>query len=451
MWHLHDILCRVSWTWEFFLFLLRGVFIAIADHYIMYIRTGRVWLGKRNRAASLMRGDLVMQLAASSPRHSTANEKTIFLQLNRSFIDRRLWAGLNEVGAGPSAIVTGVSYGGIGFYTALNLLLSGVNVHGVARNGRQAERSRYLLASAVDRQLLLHKEWNGQVGRMFVHACDMSDTAAVCNFSDAVAADPALRIIICNAGPMCSPPRLSQQHLEEQFATHHVGHSLLMLRLLQCRLQSSRSQSMAVALPPPWRMVVLTSAAAATANPTAASTFHEWSSQEELEHCFSRFDGYGNAKMSELLFAFSLARFVERHRILAATCTVNVLHPGPIRSRIIPNSQLPLQWLLDGEAAALLRMTPVIASMYVVDLALSRRHEHSNGHFFRMGQDQTIYYRDMVNNARQRSGFKNSTLFPGIPGPAVSLSHAKQQWMWTETVDYFATKELIDGRLFSLS
>ncbi|CAJ1031041.1 hypothetical protein Q4I32_005724 [Leishmania shawi] len=448
MWKMQKMLCRVLWVWEFFLFFLRGIFIAITDHYIMYIHTGRVWLSKRNQAPSLMRGDLVMQLAASSPHHSAATEKTIFLQLNHSFIDRRLWVGLDEVGVGPSAIVTGVSYGGIGFYTALNLLLSGVNVHVVARNGQKAERARYLLASAVDRQLMLHKEWSGRVGRVLVHTCDMSNTAAVCDFSDAVAADPALRIIICNAGPMCSPPRLSQQHLEEQFATHHVGHSLLMLRLLQRRLQSSRLHLMA--MPPPWRFVVLTSASAATANPTAVSTFHEWDSQEELERHFSRFDGYGNAKMSGLLFAFSLAHFIEKQQILAATCTVNVLHPGPNRSHIIPNSQLPLQWLINGEAAALFRMAPVIGSMYVVDLALSRRHEHSNGHFFRMGQNQSVYYRGMVHDARQRTGFKNSTLFPGIPGPAVSLSIAKQQWMWTATLNYFTAKELIDARLFSL-
>ncbi|KAG5499078.1 hypothetical protein GH5_03780 [Leishmania sp. Ghana 2012 LV757] len=451
MWSVHAMLCSAVWAWEFLLFLLRCTLIVIADYYVMYFHTGLVWLGKRNQAPSLRRGDLVMQLAASSPHHSSANEKTIFLQLNYSFIDRRLWTGLNEAGAGPSAIVTGVSHGGIGFYTALNLLLSGVNVHGVARNGRQAERARYLLASAVDRQLMLHKEWSGRVGRLLVHACDMSDTAAVYDFSDAVAADSALRIIICNAGSMCTPPRLSPQHLEEQFATHHVGHSLLMLRLLQSRLQSSRSHSMAMAPLPPWRIVVLTSAAAATANPTAASTFREWGSEEELARHFSRFNGYGNAKMSALLFALSLARFVEQQRILAATCTVNVLHPGPIRSRIMSNSQLPLQWLLDGPVAALIRMTPVIASMYVVDLALSRRHERTNGHFFRMGQDQTIYYGDKAHDPVQRAGFKNSTLFPGIPGPAVSLSVAKQDWMWASTVDYLAAQELIDFRLFSLS
>ncbi|KAG5474154.1 hypothetical protein CUR178_04266 [Leishmania enriettii] len=278
----------------------------------------------------------------------------------------------------------------------------------------------------------------------------MSDTAAVYDFSDAVAADPALRIIICNAGSMCTPPRSSPQHFGEQLASHHVGHSLLMLRLLQIRLQSSRSHSIAMAPLPPMLTQRCATAAAATANPAAASTFREWGNEEELARHFSSFDGYGNAKMSALLFAFSLARFVERQRILAATCTVNVLHPGPIRSHIMSNSQLPLQWLLDGAVAALIRMTPVIASMCVVDLALSRRHERSNGHFFRMGQDQRIYYGDMVHDPLQRAGFKSSTLFPGIPGPAVSLSVAKQDWMWASAMDYLAAKELIDARLFSL-
>lgn len=445
------MLDQLVWGWGFFLFMLRGTLIAIADFWVMYIRSGRVWLGKRNQASSLVRGDLVMQLAASSPHHSTANEKNIFLQLNHTFIDRRLWMGLNDAGTGPSAIVTGVSYGGIGFYTALNLLLSGVNVHGVARNARQAERARQLLTSAVDRQNMLHKEWSGRVGKFLVHVCDMSDTTAVANFSNVVATDPALRIIVCNAGPMCSPPRLSQQGLEEQFATHHVGHSLLLLRLLQARMAHLRARSMAVLAVPPLRIVVLASAAAATGNPTDESTFYEWDSPAELERHFNRFDGYGNAKMCELLFAFALARFVRQQRLLAPSCTVNVLHPGPIRSRVIPNSQLPLQWLLDGEAAALFRMTPVIASMYVTDLALSERYERVNGHFFRMGEDQTLYYRDMVHEARYRTGFfTNSTLFPGIPGPAVSLSLAKQQWMWEATMNYFAAKDLVDTRMFSL-
>lgn len=445
------MLAQVFWAWGFFLFMLRGTLIAIADFWVMYARVGRVWRGKRNKPSSLVRGDLVMQLAASSPHHSTANEKNIFLHLNQTFIDRRLWMGLNDASSGPSAIVTGVSYGGIGFYTTLNLLLSGVNVHGVVRTARQAERTRQLLNSAVERQMMLHKEWSGRVGRFLVHVCDMSDTTAVMNFSDVVGTDHALRIVVCNAGPMCTPPRLSQQGLEEQFATHHVGHSLLLLRLLQARMAYLRARSLAMSATPPLRIVILASAAAATGNPTAESTFREWGSVEELEKHFSRFNGYGTAKMCELLFAFALARFVRQQRLLSPSCTVNVLHPGPIRSRVIPNSQLPLQWLLDGEAAALFRMTPVIASMYVTDLALSERYERVNGHFFRMGEDQTVHYRDMVHEARHRTGFfTNSTLFPGIPGPAVSLSLARQQWLWESTMGYFAAKELVDTRLFSL-
>ncbi|KAG5490346.1 hypothetical protein JKF63_00466 [Porcisia hertigi] len=452
MWRVLDMLQSVSWAWGFSVFLLRCTLILIADYYIMYVRIGRVWLGKRNQAPSRVQGDLVMQLTASSPHHSTADEKTIFLQLNYSFIDRRLWAGLNRADACPSAIVTSVLHGGIGFYTALNLLLSGVNVHGVVRNGRQAERTRYLLSSAVERQLMLHKEWNGRVGRVLVHTCDMSDTAAVCDFSDAVAADPALRIIVCNSDSMCSSPRLvpQQEELKKQMAMHHVGHHLLLLRLLQNRLQ--RSGSIAVALPPPWRIVVVASAAAATANLTRVPPLPpEWGDQEKMDGPFNPFEAYYSVKMSELLFAFSLARFVERQEILAVTCTVNVLHPGPTRSSDMLNCQPPLQWWLGGEAPALLfPMTPVIASLYVVDLALSRRHERTSGHFFRMGQDQTLYYSDMVRHARQRAGFfKNSALFPGMPGPIVSLSPTKQHWVWTATINYLAAVESIDARIFA--
>ncbi|KPI86284.1 hypothetical protein ABL78_4667 [Leptomonas seymouri] len=445
------MLAQFLWGWSFFLFVLRGTLVAIADLWVMYGRVGRVWLGKRNQASSLVRGDLVMQLAASSPHHSTANEKNIFLQLNYTFIDRRLWMGLNDPATGPSAIVTGVSYGGIGFYTALYLLLSGVNVHGVSRSARQAERARQLIKSAVDRQKTLHKEWNGRVGRFLVYVCDMSDTKAVLNFSNVIATDSALRIVVCNAGPMCSPPNLSRQGLEEQFATHHVGHSLLMLRLLQARMEHLHSRSIAVSVAPPLRLVVLASAAAATGSPTAHTTFQEWESVEALQQHFDRFSGYGNAKMCELLFAFALARFVRQQHMLSLSCTVNVLHPGPTRSRVIPNSQLPLQWLLDGEAGALFRLSPVIASMYVTDLALSERYERVSGHFFRMGEDQTLFYGDMVSEARYRTGlFKNSTLFPGIPGPAVSLSLEKQQWMWATTMNYFDSKGLVDARMFSL-
>lgn len=434
----------VVWVWEFILFLIRGTCIAIADFYMMYTRIGLVWWHRRQqRPPSMEKGDLVMQLAPQSPHHSRVNAMDELLHLNESFIDRQLWAGMSASSV-PSAVVTGVSYGGIGFYTALNLLACGMNVHGVVPTPKDAQLAERMMQLAIERQSKLHKDWAGRTGRMMIHLCDISDTTAVSRLADTLQSDSQLRVIICGAGPMASPPRLSRQGLEEQFATHHVGHSLLTLRLLQHRQRSHGPISTSR-----WRIVFLASGAAATANPTMESTFKQWTSVDALTEHFSRFAGYGNAKMCELLFSFALARYVQRERRLAPYCTVNVLHPGPIRSRVIPNSELPLQWLLDGELAALFRMTPVIASLFVTDLALARRHEHINGHFFRMGEDEMVYAADVVRDPVRRSGFvRNSTLYPGIPGPAVALSVDKQEWLWSATLDFFEKLKLIDTRGF---
>lgn len=467
-----QVICAVC---GYLLFLVRGTCIAIADFWVMYVRVGKVWREPLGRAPSLERRDLVMQLSAQSATHSRLCATDELLHLNEGFVDRGLWRGLSEASAAPSVLVTGVSYGGIGFYTALHVLLSGANVHGVVRSPAKAEEAEWMMQAAVDRQCRLHKDWAGRVGRVMMHTCDMSDTVAVYSLADKLFSDPNLRVVVCNAGPMSSPLRLTPQRLEEQFATHHVGHSLLLLRLLQHRLDAangadssggsttsnsaggsrhrggalpSRSQYASPA-PPHWRIVIMASGAASTANPTAMTTFHKWSSVDNLWWHLSRFSGYGNAKMCEQLFAFGLARFVASDRQLAPYCTVNALHPGPIRSRVIPNSGLPMRWLLDGEMAALFRMTPVIASLYVTDLCLSRRHDQTSGHFFRMGEDQTAHYADMVADPKKRWGwFRNSTLFPGIPGPRVSLSETKQDWLWNATLAYMENHGLIESNFF---
>ncbi|EPY21284.1 hypothetical protein STCU_08616 [Strigomonas culicis] len=407
----------------------------------MYMRVGVVWRRNRCRPPSMERQDLVMQLAPQSPYHSKVSVTDMHLHLNASFIDRQLWKSLSNNNALPSAVVTGVSYGGIGFYTALHLLLSGVNVHGVVRSDTQLRQVAHMMQVAVDRQCVLHKEWMGKIGRIMLHLCDLSDTAAVSRLADTILTDPNLRIVVCSAGPMCTPVGLSPQGLEEQFATHYVGHSLLLLRLLAHR----RASNVPVRTLPPWRIVLLSSGTAATAAPNDFTTFHQWPDAAQAATFSSPFSGYNNAKMCELLFGLALSRVVRTERRLA-TCTVCMLHPGPTRSRALANSGLPLQKWLHGEAAALLCVSPVIAALFVVDLALSKRHEQANGHFFRMGEDQTVYHQKMIHHPETRKGFfRNSTLFPGIPGPEVALSIGNQNWLWRATIRYFVENKLIDA------
>lgn len=469
----------------YFLFLFRGTCAALGDFWVLYVHTGRAYQQPRFRVPKLAGGDLVLQLATQSLSHSRLCVKDEILHLNESFLDRGLWRGLSEASAAPSVIVTGVSYGGIGFYTALHVMLCGANVHGIVRNPEKGEETEKMMQVAVNRQCRLHKEWRGpgRVGRIMLHTCDMGDTVAVSQLADKLISDPNIRVIVCVAGPVVTPLRLSPQNLEEQFATHHVGHSLLVLRLLQHRLSASSSVVPAASAlpsapekgaiaegknsgnggvntaavsqhyggphPPPWRIIVAAAASSAAACPTDATAFHRWANTKELWWRATRFSCYDNAKMCELLFAFALARHVQADRQLAPYCTVNVLHPGPARSRALLNSKLPFRWLADGNVAALLRLTPVIASLYVVDLCLSRRHEQTSGHFFRMGEDQSEYHASMLANPAERRGFfRNSTLWPGIPGPRVALSTQRQDWLWNATLDFFESQGLIEPKVF---
>ncbi|KEG13949.1 retinol dehydrogenase 14 [Trypanosoma grayi] len=427
-------------------FILRALIICIVDLYIMYFRVGLVWRRRRSRPTSMERRDLVMQLAPQSPTHSRLSSSDMILVLNESFLDRALWKGLCASGAQPSAVVTGVSYGGIGFYTALNLILCGFNVHGVTRSQKSVNQAERMMQIAVERQSRLHKEWMGKTGRLIPHQCDMSDTAAVSNLCTILSRDPDLRVVVGTAGTAAAPPRLSPQRLEQHVATHHVGHSLLMLRLLQYRLQQRNIPS---SLWPHWRFVVVVSPHAGTSNLKVESIFDSHDDEEVFRSTFDRYSGYSHAEMCKLLFAFSLSRFLERENRLASLCTVNVVDPGPARSHVIANSQLPLSSILDSNIAAIFRLSPVISALYVTDLCLSKRVDDVNGHYFRMGEDQTAVFAALQKDMEARAGiWVNSPLFRGTPGPVVSLSTRMQDAVWRFTLSYFTSHALLEAKAF---
>ncbi|RNF06109.1 retinol dehydrogenase 14 [Trypanosoma rangeli] len=429
-------------------FVLRGILVALVDFYIMCVRVGFVWRRRCDRQPSMGRRDLVMQLAPQSPRHSRLSSADMILALNEPFLDRALWMGLDFGRAQPTAIVTGVSYGGIGFYVALNLILCGFNVHGVCRTLQSVRCAERKMQFAVERQCKLHKGWVGKTGRLIAHVCDMSDTVAVSNLCTVLLRDANIRVVVCGAGCMATPPRLSPQRLEEQFAAQHLGHGLLMLRLLQHRIQQLK---VCTSARPRWRFVVVSCAFPRVTDPTQEDMFHSYEDDEEAEFCstFNRYDGWSRAEMCRLLFALALSRYVERDRRLAPFCTVNVLHPGPTRSRMIANSRLPLAGVLDSSIGALLRLSPAITALYVTDLCLSKRLDDTNGHFFRMGDDQAASFTALQKNAEARVGFwVNSLFFTGIPAPAISMSTSKQNALWRFTLSYLTSHALLDAKIF---
>ncbi|ORC90279.1 retinol dehydrogenase 14 [Trypanosoma theileri] len=431
---------------EYVYFIIRNILVALVDLYIMYARVGLVWRRRRHRPASMERLDLVMQLAPQSPVHSRISASDMILVLNESFLDRSLWKGLNTSGAQPSAIVTGVSYGGIGFYTALNLILCGFTVHGICRTLKSMDRTVHMIQRAVERQVKLHKEWVGKIGRLISHVCDLSDTIAVSNLCSALLRDPNIRVLVCNAGTCATPPHLSSQRLEQQFATRHVGHSLLMLRLLQGRMQE---RNLPLSLWPYWRFVVVSCASTEAIDPTVENVFMTHDDESYFKATTNKYSSCGRAEMCRLLFALALSRFIQNNNRLADFCTVNIIHPGPARSRVIPNSHLPFSALLDSEAAALLRISPVVSALYVTDLCLNKRVEDTNGHYFRMGEDETTGFADLQKSGGARLGrWVNSPLFRGMPQPALSLSTRKQDELWRLTLSYLISHGLLEAKVF---
>jgi WW domain-containing oxidoreductase len=120
-------------------------------------------------------------------------------------------------------------------------------------------------------------------------------------------------MLICNAGIMMLPKLEQIRGVEKQFATNHVGHFLLVNRLL-ARVKAA----------PQGRVVMLSSTGHASA-PKAGIEFDNLSGEKH----YGPLAAYGQSKLAIILFAVGLAR-----RLTGTTATANALHPGVIATNL---------------------------------------------------------------------------------------------------------------------
>lgn len=429
--------------WRYILFVYGGSVVAIVDLILMYAVEGKQW-----QQAARSRHTTVVQFTKDSPTHSKVNAldvqwivhpqlRTPKFRFDGTFSQR------------PVAAVTGVSYGGIGFYTAVQLMLAGVRVIGVVPTLADSATAREKAKELLERH-------GAETVKVFdlVVVCDLSDVTDVARKANRIlnipfdfgqqnnspsASSPTsssskkqahsgVSIFVANAGIMATPPALSAQGLELQFATHHVGHSLLISRLCEyvrsvhgeehshnshegTNTPMRRTQSNVAASSPKHnrltqrtphhvRIVVVGSAAASSGVMNSFTTFCDHrKDQPRFRSLHNRYDAYGNAKLVNLLYAFGLSKTKAVQPLIPQHLTINVIHPGPIRSRISPNSQLPLQWVLDGDLSALLRLTPAIGATYVTDLCLNESFDQVSGKYLRMGH---VFDVNPVNSRQNR-------------------------------------------------
>ena len=197
---------------------------------------------------------------------------------------------------GKTIVVTGCN-SGIGLETMRVLALRGAHVIGTART---PERGREACASVQ--------------GKATPVVLELSDFDSVVACAQAIRAfDTPIDALVCNAGVLLT--ELEQvRGLEMQFVVNHLGHFLLVNRLLD-----------RVTAAPQGRVVVVGSMAHAQV-PAGGIQFDNLSGQGWERQA------YGHSKLANGLFSFELAK-----RLASTRATSNSLHPGVVATNIMRN------------------------------------------------------------------------------------------------------------------
>lgn len=212
-------------------------------------------------------------------RRSTAEEVTTGLDLT-----------------GKTALVTGCN-SGIGFETMRVLAMRGAEVIGSARS---LDTARDACAKVK--------------GTVRPVACELTDLDSVARCADEVVASaPSLDMLICNAGVMMLPKLEQVRDIEKQFFTNHVGHFLLVNRLLD-----------RVKVAPQGRIVLLSSEGHRFA-PKEGIQFDNLSGQKG----YGALKAYGQSKLANILMAVGLTE-----RLKGTAVTANAVHPGVIKTNL---------------------------------------------------------------------------------------------------------------------
>lgn len=199
--------------------------------------------------------------------------------------------------AGRTALVTGAT-SGIGLETARVLALRGAHV---LVTGRTLDKARAACAEIP--------------GRATPLACELGDVDAVVECAARVTQlKVPLDMLICNAGIMAPPTLELVRGLEKQFVVNHLGHFLLVHRLLP-----------AVQAAPAGRVVMVSSSAHQWAPPGGIAFDNLTGGKRYDPRVF-----YGQSKLANALVARELAR-----RLAGTATTANAVHPGLIITNII--------------------------------------------------------------------------------------------------------------------
>ncbi|MGA0019081.1 MAG: SDR family NAD(P)-dependent oxidoreductase [Steroidobacteraceae bacterium] len=199
---------------------------------------------------------------------------------------------------GKLALVTGAT-SGLGLETARVLAQRGASVIVAGRSLGKAETACRELG--MDTQPLALELEQGE--------------SIVTAAQSVLALERPIDILVCNAGIMALPQLEQVGGIEKQFAVNHLGHFMLVNRLLPAVEAAAQG-----------RIVIVSSLGYRWA-PEAGIEFDNLSGERDYEP--NRM--YGQSKLANALFSLELAR---RFRESGSTATANALHPGVINTNL---------------------------------------------------------------------------------------------------------------------
>ncbi|HEY2035156.1 MAG TPA: SDR family NAD(P)-dependent oxidoreductase [Rhizomicrobium sp.] len=200
--------------------------------------------------------------------------------------------------SGKRVLVTGVS-AGLGVETARTLAAHGSTIIGAARD----------LDKAMKATEVVRKD-SKDGGSLELIELDLASLKSVRACADAlVKAGKPFDVVICNAGVMAVPKGKTADGFETQFGTNHLGHFVLVNRIVSLLHKGSR-------------LVNLSSAG------------HRFSDVDlndpNFEHTpYTEFGAYGRSKTANVLFA---VEFDRRHKGEGVRATA--VHPGGIQTEL---------------------------------------------------------------------------------------------------------------------
>ena len=203
--------------------------------------------------------------------------------------------------SGRLAVVTGCS-SGIGFETMRVLAARGAHVIGTSRS--------------VDRAAAAGSSVDGTVTPL---ALELGVPESIVECAESILAiGQPVDILICNAGVRGGGnERILVNGIERHFAINHLGHFLLVDRLIDNLFDADQA-----------RIVVVASRTAYTGAPESGIEFDNLDASRHYDDATA----YGQSKLANVLFAYGLA-----NRLRGTRITANSLHPGLIDTDIDRN------------------------------------------------------------------------------------------------------------------